>query len=792
MRKIIACLLAVALGPCLTSAQTLKDAADMADSLLAAQQYSRAKSFIRICFHDLLTDEMVASPTLEQCVLTERLCNDLREAEIKTGSFFNVYKDFATGNVRFESPKEYLRFFHLNSLWLRCGPARAIYEDGQCDSMNLACTKKALTEFQRLAGSVPDSQSVLRTIWDDLLIAYGDIGDGEGCRSVLDMMSGSVEGICSSCPDWPYVYWHYKALLCNDEQKELSRMILKDVLFHALDDRIDFVVNPWLKYVLSEAEAGHFQEVHDVSEYVFRRYRMEDERQLVSMSMEDRYAIAESSLIRNYAFLPKLPEGTFEDILYDAVLFSKSIRLDIDRSIADYVYASNDPSLIYEYETMNYLSCGPDSWYSSFLFQEMYDGKHLEPSIRDYSWKAVERNLGDRDVAVEFVRTGQDYTEMKALVLRRGWSRPILVDIGSDQAFAGIQADARTHREQAKSVGRLVLGPLLEYVSAGDNLYYSADGVISQLNLDALSLSDGTMAGERYHIHRVTSTLDINRGNTDGYDAVIAFGGMDYFAPADIVTEESALFHQVYPMYMQEWSHGNDSIASVYSFGWIENDRKEERSGYGNLKYSGDEVASIAQAWGKKHGCYIYRGNKAVEEAFKYWGIRDTLPSKSIIHLATHSVSREIDLTKYWMLSRKDEDFKREGLLFTGAKTVIEGRPFPSDKMNDGILWGEEIAALDLRNADLVVLSACHTARGTDSLDGVLGLQRAFKQAGAKTILMSLWRVNDKATMIFMSTFYKALLEGKSKYESYKTAQAAVRERYSGDPYYWAPFILLD
>ena len=96
-----------------------------------------------------------------------------------------------------------------------------------------------------------------------------------------------------------------------------------------------------------------------------------------------------------------------------------------------------------------------------------------------------------------------------------------------------------------------------------------------------------------------------------------------------------------------------------------------------------------------------------------------------------------------------------------------------------------------MRSADLVVLSACNTAKGEDSLDGILGIQRAFKRAGAGTIIMTLWKVNDKATMRFMDIFYERLSAGATKYDAFKEAQITLSQEYR-DPYYWAPFIMLD
>ena len=93
------------------------------------------------------------------------------------------------------------------------------------------------------------------------------------------------------------------------------------------------------------------------------------------------------------------------------------------------------------------------------------------------------------------------------------------------------------------------------------------------------------------------------------------------------------------------------------------------------------------------------------------------------------------------------------------------------------------------------MLSACQSALGDITSEGIYGLQRGFKKAGANTILMSLDKVDDEATKILMVEFYKNLMSGKTKHQSLKDAQMYLRQVDNGkydDPKYWASFIMLD
>jgi CHAT domain-containing protein len=132
------------------------------------------------------------------------------------------------------------------------------------------------------------------------------------------------------------------------------------------------------------------------------------------------------------------------------------------------------------------------------------------------------------------------------------------------------------------------------------------------------------------------------------------------------------------------------------------------------------------------------------------------------------------------------------GLVFAGAN-----RQLASARGNDtGILTAEEVVALDLQGTEWVVLSACDTGLGAITRsEGVLGLRRAFQIAGARTVIMSLWSVDDAATRAWMRGLYEARLQ-----QQLSTADAVraaglrlLRQRraagQSTHPFYWAAFV---
>jgi CHAT domain-containing protein len=223
------------------------------------------------------------------------------------------------------------------------------------------------------------------------------------------------------------------------------------------------------------------------------------------------------------------------------------------------------------------------------------------------------------------------------------------------------------------------------------------------------------------------------------------------------------------------------------------------RGSWNNLEATKKEIETIAEELKKdKISPIVIEGNDGTEESFKNLDGQ----KKSIIHLATHGFFlKDQAARRTTYLNRKlgneggselDLSMKRSGLLFSGANTTWLGNELP-EYVEDGILLAEEISSINLQGCNLLILSACETGLGEISSEGVFGLQRGFKQAGVKTIVMSLWKVDDVATQIFMSHFYKNLAKGKSKHHAFLKAQDYLRKTKDyKDPKYWAAFIMLD
>jgi CHAT domain-containing protein len=132
----------------------------------------------------------------------------------------------------------------------------------------------------------------------------------------------------------------------------------------------------------------------------------------------------------------------------------------------------------------------------------------------------------------------------------------------------------------------------------------------------------------------------------------------------------------------------------------------------------------------------------------------------------------------------------RSGLVFAGANDVWS-KQNKTDSIDDGVLTAQEVANIDMRKTDLVVMSACETGLGDiKGSEGVYGLQRAFKMAGVDFMIMSLWQVPDKETEEFMTKFYKKLIKQNNIKQAFAETQKEMRKKY--DPYFWAAFVLIE
>lgn len=397
--------------------------------------------------------------------------------------------------------------------------------------------------------------------------------------------------------------------------------------------------------------------------------------------------------------------------------------------------------------------------------------------------------LRKNEVAIEFKYSNGSYT---ALIQRGGEPSRKKVLLENGQAIDELSKKATLYDDQnSQQAYQLILAPLTQYLRQGDKIFFSPAGQLHFINLAALIDDHGHRCLERYTFYRLSDITKPVKDEplTPRYMPVILYGGMNYMADPDLMVENCWFLHQD-PFFLEE----NPVDRFPDRLGWgvadIDFGTAEDgtRAGYSTLTSSRGEIKFIYHL--NRFQANVNTGPQALEERFKQDTRRD---HAYVMHISTHSFQTSIPpRSKTIGMTEEEIIYKSCGLLFSGAGHTLQGEKMPYN-MNDGLLYADEIAHLDMHNCELMVVGACNTALGRVSQNGVIGLQSAFKKAGAKTLLLTLWSVNDRATSFFMQQFYTYLGKGKSKYESFNRArQDMIKSQDFSDPVYWAPFILLD
>lgn len=321
---------------------------------------------------------------------------------------------------------------------------------------------------------------------------------------------------------------------------------------------------------------------------------------------------------------------------------------------------------------------------------------------------------------------------------------------------------------------------------------------------------------DHWNLYRLSSTRELALiKENKSVDNAALYGGLEYNMSTDVMLNDSHKYASVMRTMDILPYHLSDSL--------------NMRDGVMPLPGTKVEVEDIRNYMQTtKIHPVLFTDTIGTEASFKALSGQHT----RVIHIATHGFfwpERDIpEREKILLLSTnkykqyiEDKAMTRSGLLFAGANNFLGGTRLP-ENVDDGVLTAKEISMLDLRGLDLVVLSACQTGLGEITGDGVMGLQRGFKKAGANTLMMSLWNVDDEATRLLMTRFYANLVTGKNKFEALREAQQYVRNyeierevtssndilfflpnqnkknkeikkvKPYQDPRYWAAFILLD
>lgn len=394
-----------------------------------------------------------------------------------------------------------------------------------------------------------------------------------------------------------------------------------------------------------------------------------------------------------------------------------------------------------------------------------------------YTWQQIQQKLPADACAIEFIqyeRGGKQ--QMGALVLTLN-AAPKWVSMMAPDDFMGYKIGAWKNSERLATTegsrknamytnsdlcSKIWNQELIAAIGAATKVYFAPDGYFHQIAIEYMlpeSISD-------VNVFRLTSTRRLMEDANVRTDAALIVGGVRYDA------------REV------DSSEGNDKMAYSYM-----------QNIHANFEYLSGSLVESNYVY-ESRSCpndTLLVGQQATEFAFR------TLCSQyPILNISTHGYfgSATIPQSTDLKTSLADESLSQCVIAMAGANPNIASENFNTEQM-DGLLSARELSDCDLSNVDLAVISACQTGLGFITADGVFGIQRGLKNAGVKSLLVSLWNVDDKATCQLMSQFHQNLHNGMTVHAAFMSARDSLLGTDGDDdgynePKYRNAFILID
>ncbi len=395
----------------------------------------------------------------------------------------------------------------------------------------------------------------------------------------------------------------------------------------------------------------------------------------------------------------------------------------------------------------------------------------------DVSWKDIVRQLEPNEAAIEIIRFQlfeKDWIDSilyMALIVNPNYETPLLIPLAEGNKLENEYLSRYSNSIAYKIQDVVSYTKYWEPLAAGlkdiDRVFLSGDGVFHKISFDGLlNPETGRYLKDEIDLRLVSNSRDLfsESDNTTGPSNVILVGDPSY--------------------------NLSDSTGHLSPSASSDSEFREQRFFDGDeiemLPGTEREIKSIGTILDEAAIPYrIFTREMATEDAVSDW------VDPGLIHFATHGYFLEEDdfrgatTRSAFHTTHRRNPLLKSGLLLAGAREAMASG-------GEGILTAYEVMNLDLRHTKLVVLSACETGLGDiKNGEGVYGLQHAFRVAGAKSMVMSLWSVDDQVTQELMTSFYTFwLLKNQDRRTAFSKAKLRIREKYP-HPYYWAPFVMV-
>lgn len=472
--------------------------------------------------------------------------------------------------------------------------------------------------------------------------------------------------------------------------------------------------------------------------------------------------------------------GMIPTSLLNISLLTKGFLLQSSNFIKNAVLNSSSSTL---QSTYNMLIEAKDAQASSEYIRNLEKQILKSPGLtkilsKQTEWNSIEytdiqKNLKTGEIAIEFINypvtksiyTQQTILDVYAAILIQKNKNPEIIILGDQSEFS------YNFDNNESNLYEKIWSPILKNAGACETVYFSPTGVLNSIPIE-YSLPSTAISPDIRRLSSLKNLLNKNKQKKTNH--LIAYGGISYDTDIVKASEKASGKEQD----IKSKFRGDVGI----------------RAGFSALPYTYDEITSIQNALSGNNNYRVdtITGSSATEESVKALSGQGV----NILHIASHGFcwtdKRKLRNFKVNLgeLSGEDLAMYGSGLVFAGGNNILKGRKIP-DNIDDGILTARELAELDFSEASLIVLSACDTGKGVVSHDGVFGLQRGLKKAGAQSLLLSLQKVPDLETKELMATFYSNLRAGHSISEAFEMGRKNAKKNHP-DSNIWYSFILID
>ncbi|MFC2129874.1 DUF2225 domain-containing protein [Bacteroidota bacterium] len=552
----------------------------------------------------------------------------------------------------------------------------------------------------------------------------------------------------------------------------------------------------------------YYTESLDLSLVLIRTYfpfLSEYEKTRFNEKIQERYNMFFNFVLQNYQQKPDLKSKIFNYRLY-----TKGILLNTSVKVRKEMLKSENQFLIDEFNTWKKIRDELAQSYSFSKKEAENLGKNidslenlaneLEKSLSKksnifkenyktpkYSWKDIKRNLKNDEALIEIIRVNsfqKGWTDnvfyFALIVTSETEENPelVVIDLKNDieKKYINSYNNSIKFKLEDNHSYQTFWAEINDKLKGKSHIYISPDGAYNKINLETIELPNGSYVIDEKTISVISNPLDLLANSepeqNDRSKNAYLYGYPDF--GADLTNID------------QKINDGNNTLRSNGDI--TEELKKLKLSDIPGTKKEVDEIDAILTSNGWQTNKFI--ADQALKSNIK------SINNGNIVHIATHGyflpdVGAENQNKMFGLDYDKalSNPLLRSGLLFAGAENSINNTN--TSFSDNGILTAYEAMNLDLSQTELIVLSACETGLGEiKNGEGVYGLQRAFKIAGAKTIIMSLWKVDDEVTQQFMTIFYKKWLSGSSMRKALKEAQIELKKKHKY-PYYWGAFVMV-